>query len=105
LPATYDDLPAATRAQIDAWAGAIIEAWRAAGANPRPRASVPYRGQPRQQFFKEYWAGRCPGMLRLTSEVRNNRHGKSGEPTPLAHQFKMSMTALVTTIMFGIGAS
>jgi hypothetical protein len=103
LPAIYDDLPADQRAQIDAWSAALINAWRAAGANPRPQASVPYRGQARQQFFKEYWAGRCPGMLRLTSEVHNNRHAQTGEAKPLANQFKMSMVALTATVKMGLG--
>jgi hypothetical protein len=42
-------------------------------------------------------------MLRLTSEVRNNRHVQTGVATPLAHQFKMSMVALTATVKRGLG--
>ncbi len=101
LPPDYDDLPGGQRAEIDRWANVLIETWRTAGAKPRPPV-VAYRGYPRHQFFKDYWAGRCDGVRRIVSEVRNNRHVTTGEPTPLEHQFKMSMLALVTTVRLGL---
>ena len=103
LPASYDDMPPEQKALTDEWAARLIEAWRAAGANPAAKPVVPYRGQPRLEFFKAFWAGRCPGMMRLSSEVRNNRHVKTGEPTPLAHQFRMAMAAIAATVRFGLG--
>lgn len=57
-----------------------------------------YRGQPRQQFFRDYWQGRCPGMLRLVSEVRNNRHSQSDASTPLEYQFRNACAALAATL-------
>jgi len=98
LPADYDDLAAERRATVDAWARRLIAAWREAGATPRPEPYVAYRGQPRQQFFRDFWAGRCPGMLRLVSEVRNNQHVRTGEPTPLAYQLRMARVALRATL-------
>jgi hypothetical protein len=103
LPASYDDMPPEQKALTDEWAARLIEAWRAAGANPSPKPVVPYRGNVRLQYFKAFWAGRCSGMMRLTSEVRNNRHIKTGALTPLAHQFRMAMAAIVTTVRFGLG--
>lgn len=102
LPADYDDLPAERRAAIDAWARRLVDAWRAAGATPRPEPYIAYRGQPRQQFFRDFWTGRCPGMLRLVSEVRNNRHARTGEPTPLAYQLRMARVALRATVALAL---
>lgn len=103
LPADFEDLPPMHQEQLTEWAMALIKAWRDAGAQPRPEPFIPYQGQQRQQFFKAFWEGRCEGMLRLTTEVRNNRHERSGEPTPLEHQFIMAHTALVTTITYWLG--
>jgi len=97
LPADYDDLPAVIRAELDAWAKAVQAAWEAAGIVHKG-AYVPYRGQPRQQFFKDYWAGRCPGMRKLTTESRNNRRSHTGEPTTLERQFRSAWTALTAAL-------
>ena len=102
LPATYDEMLPEQKALIARWGEQLVEAWRAAGANPQAKPFVPYAGNQRQQFFKAFWADRCPGMMRLTSEVRNNRHRKTGEPTPLSHQFRMAMIAISTTVQFGL---
>ena len=98
LPADYDDADEATQAEIDAWARALIDAWRSAGANARAEPSIPYRRQPRNQLFLDFWEGRCPGMKRLVGEVRNNRHVKTGERTPMHHQFTMAEAALEATL-------
>ena len=100
LPGDFELQSEERQAIIRAWGLALIEAWRKAGANPRPEPSIPYRGQPRQQFFIDFWKGRCPGMFRLVSEVRNNRHSKTGTPTPMEHQFRMTSTAIAATIAF-----
>jgi hypothetical protein len=98
LPADFDDQEPEAQARLRDWAGRLIAAWQAAGATPRPEPYVAYRGQPRQQFFRDYWQGRCPGTLRLVSEVRNNRHTRTGDPTPIAHQLRMCLAALTTTL-------
>jgi hypothetical protein len=97
LPAEYDDLPGGIRTEIDAWAKAVLDAWAAAGI-PHKGSYVPYRGQPRQQFFRDYWAGRCPGMRKLTTESRNNRHSHTGEPTSLERQFRSAWIALTAAL-------
>jgi len=97
--ADFDDLPPAELAEVEAWGAAIRSAWEAAGIRHKG-GYVPYRGLPRQQFFREYWAGRCPGMLRLTTETRNNRHIPTDEPTPLERQFRSAWTALTATLGF-----
>jgi hypothetical protein len=97
LPAAYDDLPPDRRTATDAWAAAILAAWEAAGLRHKG-TYVPYRGQPRQQFFRDYWAGRCPGMLRLTTETRNNRHVQTGERTPPERQLRSASLAFAVTV-------
>ena len=99
LPAEFDALPEAVRGRLERWSARLVAAWRSAGGDPRPEPAVPYRGQPRQQFFLDFWSGRCPGMLRLTSEVRNNRREPGGTaPTPLALQFRTALAALQATL-------
>lgn len=97
LPATFDDLEPEPQAATEVWVQAVLESWEAAGIRHKG-SYVPYRGQPRQQFFREYWAGRCPGMLRITTETRNNRHVQTGEPTPLERQFRSAAVAFAATI-------
>lgn len=99
LPATYDDLPPDRQERLNAWVGVVLGAWEAAGIRHKG-SYVPYRGQPRQQFFREFWAARCPGMLRLTTETRNNRHIPTDEPTPLERQFRSASIALQATLEF-----
>lgn len=99
FPAEFDDLPPAAQAEVEAWGAAIRGAWEAAGIRHKG-GYVPYRGLPRQQFFREYWAGRCPGMLRLTTETRNNRHIPTDEPTPLERQFRSAWIVLTATLEF-----
>ncbi|MBL8991943.1 MAG: hypothetical protein JNM63_01295 [Spirochaetia bacterium] len=97
LPAEYDDLSSAERGKLDLWAKAIESEWKTLGI-PYMEPSVPYRGEPRQQFFKDYWKGRTPGMLRLTPESRNNRHIHTDEPTSLAHQWHSSWAMVAGTV-------
>lgn len=98
LPADFDDRKRDERDATLQWADAIVAAWRSAGSNPRPKPTIPYRGQPRQQLFRDFWRGRCPGMLTLSTEARNNRYDPTGEPTPLDYQFRMASVALETTL-------
>ncbi|MAF09748.1 hypothetical protein CMK11_04790 [Candidatus Poribacteria bacterium] len=105
LPADYEEADAAAQAEIDAWAKALIHAWRAAGAIPRPEAAIPYGGQPRHQLFLDFWDGRCAGMKRLVSEVRNNRHVRTGAHTPMQHQFTMAQAALSATLGIGLAGA
>ncbi len=97
FPAVFDDLPPDRQAGIRAWAEALLAGWEAAGIRHKG-SYIPYRGQPRQQFFKDYWAGRCPGMQKLTSESRNNRHSQTDEPTPLGRQFLSAAAAIRATL-------
>lgn len=99
LPADFEERPADQQGHLIAWADAVLGAWEAAGIRHKGRY-IPYRGQPRQQLFRQFWAGRCPGMLHLTTETRNNRHSSTGEPTPLEHQFRSASLALAATLVF-----
>ncbi|MBM3214079.1 hypothetical protein FJZ36_04110 [Candidatus Poribacteria bacterium] len=98
LPAAFDSLDSRTQDELEAWSSRLIAAWRAMGVKPRPKASVPYRGGPRQALFLEFWAGRCPEMQVLGSEVRNNRYDPTGEPTPMERQFRSACAALEATL-------
>jgi hypothetical protein len=97
LPADLDEFPSESQAQIGEWSDAVLRAWEAAEIVHKG-SYVPYPGQPRQQLFRHWWAGRCPGMLRLSTETRNNRHVTTGEPTPLDRQFRSAETALEATL-------
>lgn len=99
LPADYDELSEDTKGKLQLWSDAIIRAWKELGAKPMQEPFVPYRGQQRQQFLKAFWEGKRYGMHRLSIEVRNNRHAKTDEPTPLEHQFKMALCALSVTVL------
>jgi len=101
LPAEYDDLPEASRDLLLRWSAPILKAWRQAGSNPHPEPVVPYKGGPRQQLFKDFWGGRCPGMLKLTVEVRNNCHSRTDLASTRDEQFRYARTALVTTLERG----
>ena len=98
-PADFDDLPTERREHLEGWAGAVLGAWESAGIRHKG-AYVPYRGQPRQQLFRDFWAGRCPGMCKLTTETRNNRHIATGEPTLPQRQLLSARTALTATLGF-----
>lgn len=99
LPAEFDDLSRTDRETVQRWSNIIQTSWSLAGVKSKG-SYVPYRGQPRQQFFRDYWAGRCANMLRLTAETRNNRHTDTNEPTSLDHQLLSSRTALEGTITY-----
>jgi hypothetical protein len=98
LPSDFDEREWSDQDALTKWASAVVAAWRNAGSNPRLKPTIPYRGQPRQQFFRDFWRGRCPGMLALTTEVRNNRYDPTGQPTPLEYQFRMASAALESTL-------
>lgn len=100
LPSDYDVRTPSEQEILVQWAGAVVAAWENAGAKPRRKPVIPYLGQPRHQFFLDFWRGRCPGMLTLTTEVRNNRYDPTGEPTPLAYQFRMASLALEATLLY-----
>lgn len=103
LPANYDELHEAEKARLREWSEVIINSWKVLGANPTAEPFVPYRGQQRQQFLRAFWEGKPYEMLRLSIEVRNNRHSKTDEPTPLEHQFKMALCALTITVLHLLG--
>lgn len=97
LPAEYDELTSVERLKLDEWAKAIESEWAHLGI-PFLAPSIPYRGEPRQQFFKNYWKGRTPGMLRLTPEARNNRLIPSDDKTPVQHQWESSWAMVAGTV-------
>lgn len=97
FPAEFDDLPDGERSRLEAWAGAVLGAWESAGVRHKG-CYVPYRGHPRLELFRQFWAGRCPGMLRLSTETRNNRHIETDEPTPMEHQLHSARTAIRATL-------
>lgn len=99
LSADFDDLSPERQAHVSAWAAAVLGAWEHAGIRHKG-SYIPYRGLPRQQFFRDYWAGRCPGMERLTTETRNNRHIPTDERTTQERQFRSAQTALHAGIAF-----
>ena len=105
LPADFEDLPVADREGLLHWAEVLVLAWRRAGAQPRPDAAMPYPGQPRQGLLAAFWRDRCPGMLRMLSEDRNNRLEPAGiAPTPLPYQFATALAALEATLSLAEGA-
>ena len=97
LPASFDDLSPEQQGAESAWAAALLDMWDR-NAIRHKGSYIPYLGLPRQEFFREYWRGRCPGMLQLTSETRNNRHVASGAPTPLARQLRSATLAIEATL-------
>ena len=98
LPAVFDELDEADQQQLTEWAEAILRAWRDMGLTPRPEPARPYPGTQREQYFRDFSAGRCPGMLRLSIEVLNNRKVKSGECAAAAEQCRRSRAAVVATV-------
>jgi hypothetical protein len=97
LPASFHELSPPRQAEVSRWADAVLAAWQAAGITHKG-SYVPYSGQPRQQLFRDWWAARCPGMLQLTVETRNNRHVHSGEPTSREQQHRSAALALDATL-------
>ncbi len=103
LPGDFEEQSPADQEHTLQWAQRLFAAWHGLGAQTESRPRVLYRGQPRQQLFLDFWRGRCPGMLRLNSEVRNNRLQPAGvEPTPLAYQFRTALAALEATVTMGL---
>lgn len=98
LPATYDDLSASQQQEIATWADAVLDGWRRVGAEPRAEPQRPYPGQVREQYFRQFWAGRCPEMLKLTVEVQNNRHTETGKALPAVEQHRRARAALIATV-------
>jgi hypothetical protein len=99
LPADFEEQSADRQERLTAWAECVLGTWAEAGIRHKG-SYVPYRGQPRQQFFRDFWAGRCPGMLKLTTETRNNRHSSTDEPTSPDRQLRSSSLALAATLDF-----
>jgi hypothetical protein len=99
LPSGFAGLPAARQEELGRWSDAVLAGWRRVGAVPRPEPQLPYPGQLREKQFEEFWAGRCPGMLRLTAEVQNNRHMDTGAALAAVEQQRRSRAALVATLL------
>jgi hypothetical protein len=97
LPATFEEQSSTEQQQINNWARAILQGWERAGM-PHRGSRIPYRGQPRQEQFRAAWSGRCPSMIMLLSETRNNRHEPSGQGTSLEHQYASATCALESTL-------
>lgn len=104
LPAGFDALPPGDQDRLEQWAERVLAAWRAVGAQPNPRPVVNSRGQPREQLILDFWRGRCPAMVRLNTEVRNNRLEPGGgrEATPLARQLRTAMAPLEATLTMAL---
>ncbi len=98
LPAWFDDLEESEQAKLQKWAQGILSAWEAKGFQVHEQPYIPYRGQERQKFFRDFWRGRWDGGDWLCIEVRNNRHAKTGVPTPIEHQLVAMLTAISTTL-------
>jgi hypothetical protein len=98
LPSGFEELASEAQAKIRGWAEAVLAAWDEAGIRHKG-SYVPYQGQPRQQLFRDWWAGRCPGMLTLTTETRNNRHIPTDEPTSMERQYRSAKVALQATLL------
>lgn len=97
LPAWFDELTGSEQAKLNEWAQAILLRWKQQGLQVQERPYIPYRGQERQKFFRNFWWGRWKVGNWLCVEVRNNRHAKTGEPTSLKHQMVAMLTALLAT--------
>lgn len=98
LPSGFDEFTPEAQAELGGWAEAVLSAWEGVGIRHKGRY-IPYKGQPRQQLFRDWWADRCPGMLQLTTETRNNRHIPTDEPTSLQRQYLSATTALRATLL------
>ncbi len=104
LPAGFDALPPGDQHRLEQWAERVLAAWRAVGARPNPRPVVNSRGQPRERLILDFWRDRCPGILRLNTEVRINRLEPGGgtEPTPLARQLRTALAVLEATLTLAL---
>ncbi len=100
LPAWFEGLTEAEQQRILRWSEAIFTAWRKQGIPFQERPYIPYKGQPRQQFFRNFWEGRRGRLTNVTVEVRNNRHAKTGAPTPLSHQFTAMHAAVAGSLLW-----
>ena len=103
LQAGLEAVPPGDRLRLEHWAERVGAAWRGVGAAPSPRP-VTNRGQPREEQVIDFWSGRCPGMLRLNTEVRNNRLEPGGgrEITPLPRQLGTAAAALEATLALAL---
>ncbi|MCS7192760.1 MAG: hypothetical protein NZ937_07255 [Armatimonadetes bacterium] len=97
LPCWFDNLTKSQQAKLQEWAQRILSAWMEKGFQVHEQPYIPYRGQERQKFLRDFWVGRWEGGDWLCIEVRNNQHAKTGEPTTLEHQLKAMLTALSET--------
>jgi hypothetical protein len=102
LPPDFDTLTPEQQARLTDWGGAMLDAWEGAGITHKG-SYVPYRGLPRLELFREFWRDRCPGMLRLSTETRNNRHSSTGAATTMERQFRSAAAALEATLSWTVG--
>jgi hypothetical protein len=100
LPSGYAGLSPQRQEELGRWSDAVLAGWRSVGAAPRDEPRLPYPGQLREKQFEEFWAGRCPAMLKLTAEVQNNRHMQTGGALDAVEQQRRSRAALVATLVW-----
>jgi len=93
LPITHNELPEPIRRENEAWAAAIIEAWRQAGANPEPAARPLGYGPDQGDYFRRLWGDVYRTKFAMTCEVQNNN-----VRTPVEMQVALSAAAIHATI-------
>jgi len=72
VPFLQDELPPAIRRCNDAWARAVIRAWRDAGANPMPEPRTLGYGEDQLRYFRKCWSDVYASIPAVTVEVQNN---------------------------------
>lgn len=97
LPFLQDELPDPIRGYNLRWAAAIIDAWRAAGANPMPQPRPLGYGEDQIQYFRRCWSDLYRSAACLTTEVQNN-----SPRTPVPQQIELCAVAIRTGIEFGL---
>jgi hypothetical protein len=93
LPFMQAELPQVIRACNERWGLAVIEAWRAAGAEPMPKPRPLGYGEDQIRYFRACWSGIYRAVPTVTVEVQNN-----SPRTPPAMQRRLMEIAIQTTI-------